>query len=78
LTDEVLGLPNLTDLGVNPFPVTVKMPFEMQVLKAFGHFLPESVREDPYVPDPKPLTRMEEKAILAASSQSIPKLIGLE
>ena len=77
MSDEILGYPNLEDVGVKPYKVAEKMPFEMRVSKAFGYFEPTSIHDDPVIPDPIPLNRIQERAIVAKSRVGLLESVGL-
>eukprot|EP00095_Tigriopus_kingsejongensis_P005589 maker-scaffold12_size759060-snap-gene-6.21 protein:Tk05589 transcript:maker-scaffold12_size759060-snap-gene-6.21-mRNA-1 annotation:"nadh dehydrogenase 1 alpha subcomplex subunit mitochondrial precursor" len=62
LTDEVLGLDNLADLGVTPASLIEKMPWECKPFRAYAHYEPELYEEIP-IPIPRPVSRYEEKEI---------------
>jgi hypothetical protein len=73
-----LGLPSLYDLGVNPVKVAHKMPFELRgPLTAYAYYTPDSIFDDPVVPPPKALSRLEEKRIIENSKQNLSKVLGL-
>lgn len=77
LSDDILGLPNLADLGVDPAPVTEKMPFETHVKRAFGYYYPE-VEEMPAIADPVPLENFEARKAIRESKVTLTQQLGLE
>ena len=76
LSDEILGLPSLYDLGVTPASVVDKMPFELQVYMAYASYLPD-VGEIPPIPDPPPLSRLQQRKILEANKTTLFESLGL-
>ena len=76
LSEEILGLPNLEDLGVKPQYVKDKMPFELLYHRAYAHYRPESVEEEPpIVDDPVPLTRAEERTMVMMNREPFYKAL---
>jgi NADH dehydrogenase (ubiquinone) 1 alpha subcomplex subunit 9 len=63
LSDDILGLPNLLDLGVKAAPVGEKMPFELIHVRAFAHYQPYDPEDILKIPDPIPLDTVEAKRI---------------
>ena len=71
-----MGLPTLDDLGVKPHYVRDKMPFELVMHKAYAHYRPESVEEEPpIVDDPVPLSRAEERNMVAMNKEPFYKAL---
>ena len=77
LSDDILGLPNLEDLGVKPAKVTDKMPFELLRRSAFMSHFPETPDDIPNPPPPKALSRLEEKEIRRLAKTSPFEAIGI-
>ena len=76
LSEEVLGLPALADLGVKTHQVKDKMPFELLLHRAYAHYRPESSEDArPLVEDPVPLTRAEERNIVEMSREPFYKAL---
>ena len=76
MSEEVLGLPSLEDLGVKPNYVKDKMPFELMLHQAYAHYRPETVEEEPpIVDDPVPLTRAEERNTVALNREPFYKAL---
>ena len=70
LSEEVLGLPSLENLGVKPHYVVDKMPFEFHQHRAYAHYRPELAGEiPPVVEDPVPLSMAEERNMVALNRE---------
>lgn len=63
LTDEVVGLPNLEDLGVKLNKVTVEMPWVLDPFRAFRYHVYYSLADRPVIHPLKPLSGFEERAL---------------
>ena len=77
LSDDIQGYKNLYDLGVSPSKVVDKMPFELVNHQAFGYYIPDTLEEEPEVPDPIPLKRWEVKEVIKQNKTGLLESVGL-
>ena len=77
LSDEILGYPNLSDLGVTPAAVTERMPNEMHINLKCGYWQPLTADEEPEPEPPTPLTRIEEKSIISGNKVGLLQQFGI-
>ena len=63
LTDEVLGLPSLEDLGVKLNKVTDEMPWVLDPHRAFRYHTYYSLADRPVIHPLKPISGLEERAM---------------
>jgi len=75
MCDNVQGLPDLTDLGVNPSTIEKKMPWELRPRNAFGYYFYETVEEMPVIKPPVPITFSEDRAIRIQRQNGIFNLV---
>jgi len=64
LTDEVLGLPSLEDLGVKLNTVSKEMPWVLDPFRAFRYHTYYSLADRPVIHPLKPISGYEERALL--------------
>ena len=79
LTDNPTGLPTLEDLGVYPASVQERMPYELELFRAFRYYYYQKFDDIPIIHPLVPLTRLEEKALLEnkSTANSVMKALGL-
>ena len=77
LSDEILGLPNLEDLGIKAQSVVEKMPFEIKVHAMYQHHFPQTPDDIPNPPPPRPLSRLEEKEVLKKNHTGVLASLGI-
>ena len=63
LTDEVLGLPGLEDLGVKVNKVQDEMPWVLDPHRAFRYHTYFSLTDKPVIHPLKPISGFEERAL---------------
>merc|ERR1712096_224536 len=63
LTEEVLGLPTLEDLGVKPNKVQDEMPWVLDPHRAFRYHTYFSLADRPVIHPLHPISRLEERAL---------------
>jgi hypothetical protein len=79
LTEESEGLPGLPELGVKLHRVEQKMPWELDMYRAFRFHEYFKEEDKPVIHPLVPLSRMEEKQLIAdkSNSKSMLGLVGL-
>ncbi len=77
MSDHILGLPNLEDLGVKASTVKERMGIEIRPYRAFSHWMPQSTAEEIPEFDLKPLDKVQIKAIKEKAEDSPLRMLGL-